>query len=161
MHTATPILNCSTLIEVSGPMAELNNDGIARAMRAMSSWLAFCPATTRLKLCLPFLRPPSSKLAPSTSSRLPRIDPVMEAFTKSSSPSRMATIVMISSAALPSVALSRPPMRGPVRSASISVLSPMRPASGMRATQARPNTAMGAHSSHPPMIASGAPMSKT
>ena len=41
--------------------------------------------------------------------------PVIEALTRSTSPARRATIEMISSAALPKVALSRPPIVGPVR----------------------------------------------
>ncbi len=46
-------------------------------------------------------------------SRLPRMLPVMEAFTRSTRPARSATSAMISSAALPKVALSRPPTVGP------------------------------------------------
>ena len=42
-------------------------------------------------------------VAPSTSSVLPRIDPVIDAFATSISPAWMAKIVMISSAALPKV----------------------------------------------------------
>ncbi|MEI2827882.1 MAG: hypothetical protein V9F04_16900 [Dermatophilaceae bacterium] len=45
-----------------------------------------------------------------TSSRLPMIEPVIEAFTRSSRPALIATMVMMSSAALPSVAFSSPPM---------------------------------------------------
>ena len=44
---------------------------------------------------------------------LPRIEPVSEALTISVSPARSAMKPMISSAALPKVALSRPPMPGP------------------------------------------------
>jgi hypothetical protein len=51
------------------------------------------------------LQPPRNTLNPSTSSRLPRIDPVIEARTRSSNPSLMANTVMMSSAAFPSVAL--------------------------------------------------------
>jgi len=43
-------------------------------------------------------------------------------------------MVMISSAALPSVALSSPPICGPVRAAISSVAAPISPASGMIAS---------------------------
>ena len=62
--------------------------------------------------------------------------PVIDAFTRSTSPARSATIAMMSSAALPKVALSRPPMVGPVRCARCSVASPMKPASGSTPRQA-------------------------
>ena len=62
--------------------------------------------------------------------------PVIEALTRSTSPARSATIAMISSAALPKVALSRPPIVGPVRWARCSVASPMSPASGSTPRQA-------------------------
>jgi hypothetical protein len=45
---------------------------------------------------------------------LPMIEPAMLALTTSTNPSRSATIVMINSAALPSVALSKAPILGPV-----------------------------------------------
>ena len=51
--------------------------------------------------------------------------PVIDAFTSSTRPARSATIAMMSSAALPKVALSSPPMVGPVRCARCSVASPM------------------------------------
>ena len=58
-------------------------------------------------------RPPAKNAAPSTSRRLPMIDPVIDARTTSSSPSATRKTPTMSSAALPNVALSRPPMRGP------------------------------------------------
>ena len=59
------------------------------------------------------------------------IEPVIDAFTTSWSPARSATIAMMSSAALPKVALSRPPMPSPTFSARCSVAFPISPASGM------------------------------
>jgi hypothetical protein len=50
---------------------------------------------------------------------------------------------MISSAALPSVALRKPPMPSPTRAASFSVETPSRPASGTIATQASTKTSSG------------------
>ena len=50
--------------------------------------------------------------------------PVIDALTRSTRPARSATIAMISSAALPKVALSSPPTVGPVRSAICSVARP-------------------------------------
>ena len=64
------------------------------------------------------------------------MDPVMDAFTRSKSPARSATIAMISSAALPNVALRRPPTPSPTRSEMSSVAWPIRPASGMIPRQA-------------------------
>ena len=69
--------------------------------------------------------PPAISARPRISSRLPRMLPVIEALTSSTRPARSATIAMISSAALPKVALSRPPIVGPVRWARCSVASPM------------------------------------
>jgi hypothetical protein len=45
---------------------------------------------------------------------LPAIDPTSDALTTSVRPSEMATSAMINSGALPKVALSNPPMPGPV-----------------------------------------------
>ncbi len=66
--------------------------------------------------------------------------PVMDAFTRSTRPARSATSAMISSAALPKVAFSSPPMVGPVRWARCSVESPMNAASGSTPRQAVMNT---------------------
>ena len=58
------------------------------------------------------------------------IEPVSDAFTRSTSPRRSAKIVMISSAAFPNVAFRRPPSPGPMRAAACSVARPIQPASG-------------------------------
>ena len=71
------------------------------------------------------------------------IEPVSEALTTSSMPARSATSAMISSAALPSVALRKPPMPSPRRAASFSVARPRSPASGTIAMQASRNTRSG------------------
>ena len=68
---------------------------------------------------------------PSTSSTLPIIDPVMEAFTTLVRPLDRAIPAMISSAAFPKVALSNPPRPSPTRAASASVARPIQPATGM------------------------------
>jgi hypothetical protein len=72
---------------------------------------------------------------------LPRIEPVIEALTSSSLPCERATIEMISSAALPNVALRRPPTLGPVWMASSSVASPRKPARGTSPRQQTTNRA--------------------
>ncbi len=59
------------------------------------------------------------------------MEPVMEANTSCLCPARMAARVMISSAALPKVALRSPPTSGPVFSATTYVASPRIFASGM------------------------------
>ena len=56
-----------------------------------------------------------------------------------SSPRKRANRAMISSAALPKVAFSSPPIPGPSRSASCSVASPISPASGMIARRRQAN----------------------
>ena len=88
-------------------------------------------AAVRLNFCVPCLRPPTKKDAPSTSSRLPMMLPVSDALTISTWCARSATTAMISSAALPKVALRKPPSVGPDRLASSSVASPINPAAGM------------------------------
>ena len=56
-----------------------------------------------------------------TKSKLLIIVPVMLAFTMSIKPAFRATIAMINSVALPKIALSKPPMEGPVTIATSSV----------------------------------------
>ena len=70
--------------------------------------------------------------------------PVSDALTTSRWWALSATIAMISSAALPNVALSSPPIVGPERSASSSVAVPMRPAAGMSESAAATKTYIGA-----------------
>ena len=71
------------------------------------------------------------------------IEPTIEAFTTSWSPSSRAKKAMISSGALPKVTFIRPPMPGPVFAAIASVASPMTAAQGMTASAAAPNTNTG------------------
>src|SRR2546430_470708 len=92
-------------------------------------------------------RPPATSTSPRMSSRLPRIDPASDAFTRSTRPARSATIATISSAALPQVALSKPPVAGPHRAASASVAPPISVASGTTARPAAMNTPNGGASS--------------
>src|SRR5215813_5917962 len=71
--------------------------------------------------------------APSTSRMFPTMDPTIDAFTTSCSPARKAASAMMSSAALPKVALSSPPTPSPMRSASCSVARPIHAARGRMA----------------------------
>ena len=64
------------------------------------------------------------------------MEPVIDALTTSYKPARSAMIAMISSAAFPNVALSKPPIPGPRCSAIHSVERPIHPASGMMAPAA-------------------------
>jgi len=64
---------------------------------------------------------------------LPTIEPVMEALTTSIKPRERAINAMMSSAALPKVALSRPPTPSPARWLKCSVARPIHPANGMTA----------------------------
>jgi hypothetical protein len=71
---------------------------------------------------------------PRTMSVLERMEPIIEAWTMSSSPLTRARIEMRSSTALPKVALRRPPSESPTRRASCSVAKPSIDASGMMAS---------------------------
>ena len=96
----------------------------ARPSPAAASWPARIAASaTNFWRSRP--QPPISIAAPSTSSRLPRIEPMIEALTTSCRPSCSAKSAMISSGALPNVTFSRPPMPGPARCASSSVARPI------------------------------------
>ena len=88
--------------------------GTNSPMTARTSSAAFDAAIFGLNCCVPWRRPPISTLAPSTSSRLPMIEPVIDALTTSMSPACSAKNAMISSAMLPNVALRMPPTCGPV-----------------------------------------------
>ena len=83
------------------------------------------------------------------------IEPVSEALTISVSPARRAMKAMISSAALPKEAFSRPPMPGPVWWVRCSVASPMRPARGRMARQAATKTHVGRGVGQPEVEADG------
>jgi hypothetical protein len=74
---------------------------------------------------------------------LPMIEPTIDAFTTSWSPSRRAKKAMISSGALPKVTFRRPPIPGPVRAAIASVASPITAAQGITASAAAANTSTG------------------
>ena len=67
---------------------------------------------------------------PEDQEQFPRIEPVSDAFTISVLSSRIRKNAMTSSVTLPNVALTSPPIRGPVCRASCSVERPIRPASG-------------------------------
>ncbi len=86
--------------------------------------------------------PPANNATPITNKILPMIDPVSEALTKACIArtdsgfcwaSINAITAMISSAAFPNVAFSRPPTPSPRRSARCSVARPIQPAMGMMA----------------------------
>ena len=99
--------------------------------------------------------PPHSMDMPSTSSILPMTDPAREAFTTSNIPAFMATNAMISSVALPKVAFRRPPIFCPQKHAITSVLLPIRPASGMIASELNANSIGAGNPTNSPMIATG------
>ena len=117
-----------------------NTAGITSATTARNSIAAMLVAAVRLNFCDRRPIPPTKNEKPRTSSRLPMMLPVIDALTSSTWPSPSATTAMISSAALPNVALRKPPHAGPERSASSSVAEPMSPASGTSETAAVMNT---------------------
>lgn len=90
-----------------------------------------------------YLTPPSTMERPSTSSTLPMIDPVIEAFTTLTRPLDSAMPAMISSAAFPKVALSNPPRSFPTRAARSSVARPIQPATGIMPRAEQTKSAVG------------------
>jgi hypothetical protein len=104
---------------------------MTRPIAASESEMTEVRAAVRLKRCSLYLVPPNRMERPSTSSTLPMIDPVMDAFTTLVRPLERAMPAMISSAAFPKVALSNPPKPSPTRAASASVARPIQPATGI------------------------------
>ena len=78
-------------------------------MAASVSAVALILAAVRLNSCLRNFTPPAKNDSPRTSRTLPMIEPVIEALTTPSRPFERAKRAMMSSAALPKVAFSRPP----------------------------------------------------
>ncbi len=87
--------------------------GRESAAATMASIEALIPAMVGEKVWVPFLSPPKQEAAPRTRSTLPMIEPMIEAFTTVVRPAERAKMVMMSSAALPKVALRMPPILGP------------------------------------------------
>ena len=107
-------------------MMSANVAGTMRPIVARISEAAFMPTTSWSYCCTPFLRPPTSSDAPSTSSRLPMIEPVIDAWTTSIWPSRIRNAAMMISPMLPTVAFMIPPILGPAEMPSCSVAWPRR-----------------------------------
>ncbi len=108
-----------------------------------------------LKVCFSRFQPPTTIAAPITSRMLPMIDPTIDAFTTSWSPSSNAKKAMISSGALPNVTFRRPPIPGPDLAAIASVASPMTAAHGITPSAAAPNTSTGPACTSSSTIATG------
>ena len=85
-------------------------------------------------------QPPTNIARPSTSSRLPRMLPVSDALTTSVSPRWSASRAMINSAALPNVALRKPPSPGADILGRLVGGAPISPASGTIASAEVTNT---------------------
>ena len=98
--------------------------GRPRATRAMAIKVKLTCARDWLKRSVLCLRPARRRLVPSTSSSWPRTEPMSDVRTKTKRPWLSAAVEMISSAALPNVALRRPPETGPSRSPRASVAWP-------------------------------------
>jgi hypothetical protein len=92
-------------------------------------------------------RPPKNIAAPRTSRMLPRIEPTSDALTTSCRPFCSANSAMISSGALPNVTFSRPPIPGPLRTASSSVARPISAAVGITPSAEQKKTTVGSTSS--------------
>ena len=114
-----------------------------RPIAASESEMTKVRAAVPLKRCSLYLVPPNRMESPSTSSTLPMIDPVMEAFTTFVRPLESAMPAMINSAAFPKVALSNPPRPSPTQVASASVARPIQPATGMMPRAEQTKSAVG------------------
>ncbi len=125
---ATPIETSSRIQASRSTVAKTAGRAIADNARIIIA--AWCPVCFALKRCTPCFVPPATADSPRIRSVFPMIEPVIEAFTRSTSPRRSAKIVMMSSAAFPNVALRRPPSELPRRVAACSVPRPIQPASG-------------------------------
>ena len=113
VHSETPHSCCSRWMSCIRSALKWKIAGQSMAATAMESSPAFASAACRLKVCSLRRQPPTTMAPPATSSRLPRIDPVTDAFTTAFRPFVSAMTAMISSAAFPKVAFSRPPHVGP------------------------------------------------
>src|SRR5215467_7089873 len=114
-----------------------------KPIAASESEITDVRAAVLLKCCSLYLVAPNRMERPNTSSTLPMMDPVMEAFTTLVSPLERATPAMISSAAFPNVALSNPPRPSPTRAASASVARPIQPATGIMPRAEQTKSAVG------------------
>ena len=99
--------------------------GMKRPMTARTSSVESRPAILASKVWMPWRRPPTTMARPITSSRLPTIEPMIDARTMSSWPAASAKKAMISSATLPNVAFSTAPFCGPTMVPRRSVEMPI------------------------------------
>lgn len=118
-------------------------------------------ATVSLKLRSCSRIPPARKQQPRTSRMLERMLPSMLACTMRISPCLSATILTISSTALPKVAFIRPPSVCPSFAESSSVAKDSSAASGIMAMKLRMKTAVGFQLSAPAMMPMGTKTRKT
>ena len=81
------------------------SDGIAIVAAASTVSIDTLRAREELKLCVPFLSPPTMNATPSTSTLFARIEPTSAAWTTLTSPSCKAKSAMKSSGRLPSAGL--------------------------------------------------------
>jgi hypothetical protein len=125
------------------PTIMWNTAGTTSPTALSTSRVEPSPAAVRLKRWVSYFKPPTSALSPNTSSTLPMMEPVIDAFTRSKYPARSAMMAMMSSAALPKVAFSRPPSPWPTCSAISSVACPIIPASGMMPRHATTKISVG------------------
>ena len=120
----------------SSEWCQAGTDGInsrATAPRTVTSW-------SRSERVSTSPSPPAIIAAPSTSRMFETTEPVSVPRTTSGRPSATANRAMISSGALPKLALRNPPTPAPVCSAAWSVASPINHASGISAIAERRNS---------------------
>ena len=144
--TATTRLRSRTRSGEMGGSERASPDGKTTPMAAKKRIDDRTETAFELKRWVLNLNPPARKQVPNTRRELDRTDPRSEAWMTRSKPRDIAMMEMMSSGALPKVALTSPPIVGPVQKASSSVQFPSRLASGMTATKLNKKTSRGFHS---------------
>jgi hypothetical protein len=117
--------------------------GRERPATAMSNIVEATPAESLLNVCSRYLNPPKSMLKPMSKRIFKIIEPIIDAFTISTSPAWIANIAIINSIALPNVAFNKLPTIVLVLNDSCWVDLAIRLVSGMIAKIAAIKTAIG------------------
>ncbi len=129
------VVSCSA----AGAWMRWATDGMTMAATETSSITVMPRARELSRVCVPCLRPPTTKHSPSTRSRFARIEPMRAAWTTATRPALSANSEMNSSGRLPSADCRTPVAPGPNRSPSCSTDRPTRAASRATAAAAAAN----------------------
>ena len=131
MQMATRILKLFTVgFPICGEVSR-NTAGTTNATNAINIVDPAACAIVLLNNCFLKRNPPANIDKPSTSSKFPSIEPVIEAFTTPTNPAFIANTARIISVALPKVAFKILPSPVPIWVDNSSVLSPINLAKGI------------------------------